>query len=60
MITGKAYEALHRLDYTSGSRRWKKSSSNIFDCDNLNIGVKITEGFQNLPYFTTFETIFIE
>ena len=36
------YEALHRLDYTSGSWRWKKSSSNIFDCDNLNLGVKMT------------------
>ena len=36
------YEALHRLDYTLGSRRWKKSSTNIFDSNNLNLGVKMT------------------
>ena len=36
------YEALHRLDYTVGSRRWKKSSSIIFHCDHLNLGVKMT------------------
>ena len=36
------YEALHRLDYTLGSRRWKKSSSIYFHCDHLNLGVKMT------------------
>ena len=36
------YEALHLLEHTLSSRRWKKSSSNIFHCDYLNLGVKMT------------------
>ena len=35
-------QALRWLDYTSGSRCWERSSSNIFHCDHLNLGVKMT------------------
>ena len=35
-------EALHRLEHTSGSQCWKKSTSYIFHCDHLNLGVKMT------------------
>ena len=41
-----SYEALHRLEHTSGSRCWKKSSDTIFHCDHLNLGVKWPHGWE--------------